>query len=177
MKPVKIYISVIVFACLAIAMQSCKPKKMIAKSTQPAETEERPVSKPAAPAPVKARPQPAVVKTAPADFNFKNIQFDYNSAVLRTAGIQYLDHIADEMKKDQSARFILNGHASSEGTEAHNMQLSIDRANAVKQYLANSGIDVSHFETKGYGAKKPIASNKTDKGRQRNRRVEVKLIK
>ena len=158
-------------------MQSCKPKKMIAKSTQPVETDEKPVSKPAATAPVPAKTQPSVVKTEPADFNFKNVQFDYNSAVLRTQGIQYLDHIADEMKKDQSARFILNGHASSEGTESHNMQLSIDRADAVKQYLVNSGIDGSHLQTKGYGAKKPIASNKTNKGRERNRRVEVKLIK
>ncbi|HEY9001937.1 MAG TPA: OmpA family protein [Mucilaginibacter sp.] len=176
MKSFKVYIAVIAFACLAITMQSCKPKKVIAK-TPPAETEEKPVTKATPPPPAPVKSQPAVVKTAPADFNFKNIQFDYNSAVLRTDGIQYLDHIADEMKKDQSARFILNGHASSEGTESHNMQLSIDRANAVKQYLVNAGIDVSHLQTKGYGAKKPVASNKTDKGRQRNRRVEVKLIK
>jgi OOP family OmpA-OmpF porin len=177
MKPFKVYISVVALAFLAITMQSCKPKKMIAKSTPPAEAETKPVTKsaPLAPAPVKS--QPAVVKTAPANFNFKNVQFDYNSAVLRTDGIQYLDHIADEMKKDQSARFILNGHASSEGTVSHNMQLSVDRANAVKQYLVNAGIDGSHLQTKGYGAKKPISSNKTDKGRQRNRRVEVKLIK
>lgn len=177
MKAFKIYIAVIVFACLAITMQSCKPKKMIAKSTEPAVTETKPVSQPVSqPAPAP-KPQPAVVKTAPADFSFKNIQFDYNSAVLRTSGIQYLDHIADEMKKDQSAKFILNGHASSEGTESHNMQLSIDRANSVKQYLVNAGIDGSHLQTKGYGAKKPIASNKTNRGRERNRRVEVKLIK
>ena len=177
MNPFKVYISVIAFACLAITMQSCKPKKMIAKSTPPAETETKPVTKPAPPAPAPVKSQPAVAKAAPADFNFKNIQFDYNSAVLRTDGIQYLDHIADEMKKDQSARFILNGHASSEGTASHNMQLSIDRANAVKQYLANAGIDGARLQTKGYGAKKPIASNKTDKGRQRNRRVEVRLIR
>ncbi|MBS1521970.1 MAG: OmpA family protein [Bacteroidetes bacterium] len=177
MKPFKIYLYVMAFACLAITMQSCKPKKMIAKSTPPAETEAKPVTKPAPPAPAPVKAQPAAVKVIPPDFNFKNIQFDYNSAVLRTDGIQYLDHIADEMKKDQSARFILNGHASSEGTVSHNMQLSIDRANAVKQYLVNAGIDGSHIQTKGYGAKKPIASNKTEKGRQRNRRVEVKLIK
>ena len=177
MKPFKVYISVIVFACLAITMQSCKPKKMIAKSAPVAETDTKPGSKTAPMAPAAVKAQPAVVKAAPADFNFKNIQFDYNSAVLRTQGIQYLDHIATEMKKDQSARFILNGNASSEGTESHNMQLSIDRANSVKQYLVNSGIDGAQLQTKGYGAKKPIASNKTNKGRERNRRVEVKLIK
>ena len=177
MKSFKVYISAIVFACMAITMQSCKPKKVIAKSTPPAETAEQPVSKPAPPTPAPVQSQPAIVKTAPANFNFKNIQFDYNSAVLRTEGIQYLDHIAEEMKKDASVRFILNGHASSEGTESHNMQLSIDRANAVKQYLVNSGIDGLHLQAKGYGAKKPIASNKTNKGRERNRRVEVKVVK
>lgn len=177
MKSFKVYISVIAFACLAITMQSCKPKKMIAKSAEPAESETKPVSQPVSQPVPAPKPQPAVVKAAPANFSFKNIQFDYNSAVLRTEGIQYLDHIADEMKKDQSARFIVNGHASSEGTESHNMQLSVDRANAVKQYLVNAGIDGSHLQAKGYGAKKPIASNKTSKGRERNRRVEVKLIK
>jgi OOP family OmpA-OmpF porin len=57
------------------------------------------------------------------------------------------------------------------------MVLSKDRAASVKQYLTNAGIDASRLTTKGYGAKKPIASNATEEGREKNRRVEIKLIK
>ncbi|HEY4197076.1 MAG TPA: OmpA family protein [Mucilaginibacter sp.] len=174
MKTFKINIFIAIIAALAVTFQSCKAKKMIAKPAPPAEVESKPVveHKPA-PAPPAAKPAPAPQKP---DFHFKNIQFDYNSAVLRTSGIQYLDHIVEEMKKDPSARFILNGNASSEGTAEHNMSLSVDRANAVKLYLTNAGVDVSDLSVKGYGSKKPITSNKTEKGRELNRRVEVKLV-
>jgi OOP family OmpA-OmpF porin len=175
MKTFKINIFIAIIASLAITFQSCKAKKIIAKPAPPAETANKP--------PVvehKQQTPPPAVKPAPVpqkpDFNFKNIQFDYNSAVLRTSAIQYLDHIVDEMKKDPSAKFVLNGNASSEGTAKHNMSLSIDRANAVKLYLTNAGLDVSNISVKGYGAKKPMTSNKTEKGRELNRRVEVKLI-
>ncbi|CAN0178601.1 unnamed protein product [Chrysoparadoxa australica] len=55
------------------------------------------------------------------------------------------------------------------------MQLSIDRANAVKQYLVSKGIDSSRIETEGYGETKPIASNTSKDGKTRNRRVELTL--
>jgi OOP family OmpA-OmpF porin len=174
MKTFKINIFIAIVTSLSITFQSCKPKKMLAKPAPPTETVKPPVVEhKQAPAPPAAKPAPAPQKP---DFNFKNIQFDYNSAVLRTSAIQYLDHIIDEMKKDPSAKFVLNGNASSEGTAKHNMALSIDRANAVKLYLTNAGADVSNLSVKGYGAKKPITSNKTEKGRELNRRVEVKLI-
>ncbi|HEY1646140.1 MAG TPA: OmpA family protein, partial [Candidatus Saccharimonadales bacterium] len=123
-----------------------------------------PTPPPAAPAPVKP------------DLNFSNTQFDFNSSVLRTDAIQYLDHVVVELKEDPSAKFILDGYASAEGTPHHNLILSRDRANAVKQYLTNAGIDASRLSTKGYGTKNPIASNKTENGREKNRRVEVKLV-
>ncbi len=175
MKTLRIFLYSIIAVSLAVALPSCKAKKLAAKPAPPAETVNKPVVKPTpppAPVPV-AQPAPPPAKP---DFNFSNVQFDFNSSVLRTDAIQYLDHIVSEMKKDPSAKFILSGNASSEGTASHNMALSIDRANAVKQYLANAGINASDLSTKGYGAKKPIASNKTESGREKNRRVEVKLI-
>lgn len=175
MKTFKIYIYTCIIASFAITLQSCHTKKKLV--TQPAQastTESKPAEQPA-PAP----PEP-VKHVAPApekpNYAFSNIQFDFNSAVLRTSAIQYLDHIVNEMKIDPSAKFILNGHASAEGTLQHNMELSVDRANAVKLYLTNAGIDASRLGTKGYGSKKPISSNKTEKGREHNRRVEVKLV-
>jgi OmpA-OmpF porin, OOP family len=175
MKTFKISLYTAIIASMGFIMQSCHSKKLVTKSNTPAETPAQPVAKATTPPP----PPPAPPKPAPApakpDFAFSNIQFDYNSSVLRTDAIQYLDHVVTEMKMDPSKRFILDGYASAEGTAAHNLQLSKDRANAVKQYLINAGIDMSDLSAKGYGTKHPIASNKTESGREKNRRVEVKL--
>ena len=80
------------------------------------------------------------------------------------------------MKLDPSVKFNLSGYASIEGTEEHNMQLSEDRANSVKQYLVKKGIDASRVTAKGYGDTQPQADNSTTEGRQKNRRTEVHII-
>lgn len=172
MKPFKLYFAVILMVGSAFAFQSCKPKKILAK---PAPVTPQPA--PAAPAP-KPAPAPAPAPAAPQkpDLNFTNIQFDYNSAVLRTDAIQTLDHVTSQMKLASGKQFNINGYASAEGTAAHNMTLSVDRANAVKQYLVNGGIDGSTLTAKGYGTTHPIASNKTEDGREQNRRVEIKTV-
>ena len=81
------------------------------------------------------------------------------------------------MKKSDSAKLILNGNSSAEGSVAHNMSLSVDRANAVKSYLVNAGIDGSRITVNGFGATKPLTANDTEEGRALNRRVEFKVIK
>lgn len=78
------------------------------------------------------------------------------------------------MKKDPSVKFNLSGFASAEGTDEHNMQLSVERANSVKVYLVNSGINPDNLSTKGYGEANPVADNTTEAGRILNRRVEIK---
>lgn len=78
------------------------------------------------------------------------------------------------MKKDPSATFILKGYASAEGSDAHNMELSVDRANAVKTYLVNTGVSGTNLTAKGYGESDPIADNSSESGRVINRRVEIK---
>ena len=85
-----------------------------------------------------------------------------------------MDKAAAEMKKDASVQFVLNGNASAEGTAAHNMALSVERATAVKAYLVNSGVSADNLIIKGYGDTKPIADNSTEAGRVQNRRVEIK---
>lgn len=167
-------ISLSLFSLFVIS--SCKTKKLAAKPIAAS-----PVVTPAK----KAVTTPQTVSSASADkpaaiitppnLNFKRIQFDFNSAVLKTGSIQFLDQAAVLIKKYPGHHFILNGYASAEGTPQHNMLLSQERANAVKSYLVNDGIDQSEFTVKGYGEANPVASNKTETGRVANRRVEFSL--
>jgi len=80
------------------------------------------------------------------------------------------------MKTDTTVKFILKGYASAEGTDAHNMELSIDRANAVKAYLTNSGVSTTQLTTQGFGESNPVADNTTEAGRILNRRVEMQKL-
>ncbi|QJD97905.1 OmpA family protein [Mucilaginibacter robiniae] len=178
MKISKISYLLTAMALSAATMQSCKAKKAVTKpapATTPAATTAPAPEKQPEPAP-PAQPEPAPAPAKP-DFNFSNIQFEFNSAVLKTSSYQILDKIAAEMKKDQAARFVLNGNSSAEGTVEHNMSLSVDRANSVKSYLVNAGINGDNLNVKGYGESKPLAPNTTEEGRELNRRVEVKLTK
>lgn len=173
MKISRTHLLIAVIGLFAISLQACKTKKLAAKPAPPVE---KPVEAPAkAPEPApekKAEPAPAPEKPA---YNFSNIQFEFNSGVLKTASFAILDQAATEMKKDLSVKFILNGHSSAEGTEEHNMSLSVDRANSVKSYLVNAGIPDANFTIKGFGATQPMTSNDTEEGRVLNRRVEIKL--
>ena len=177
MKITKTISLLAVIGLLSISMYSCKTKKVVAKPNPV------PVEKPApAPEPEKPAPTPAPEpeKPAPApepDFNFKNIQFEFNSDVLKTASFPILDKAVAEIKKDPTAKFVLNGHSSAEGTPERNMSLSVDRANSVKSYLVNAGLNASNFTVKGFGESQPVTSNATEEGRVLNRRVEIKADK
>jgi OOP family OmpA-OmpF porin len=113
--------------------------------------------------------------TTPTMAGVNNIQFEYNSSVLRTSSYSTLDGVSSTLRGDNSKNLQLDGHASAEGTDAYNVQLSLDRANAVKTYLVNSGVDAKRVSTAGYGETRPIASNATEEGRIANRRVEFRL--
>jgi OOP family OmpA-OmpF porin len=105
---------------------------------------------------------------------YSNIQFEFDSSVLRTSSYPILDATSADLRSGGKRTVWLNGYASSEGTAAHNLQLSKDRANSVKTYLVNSGVDAKRIKTKGYGETHPIADNSTEDGRVLNRRVEFK---
>ncbi|WP_345949391.1 OmpA family protein [Mucilaginibacter sp. PAMB04274] len=103
---------------------------------------------------------------------YSNIQFDFDSSVLRTSSYGVLDAVSADMRSNTAKSVTLNGYASSEGTAAHNLRLSKDRANSVKTYLVNSGVEARRVKVKGLGETNPIADNSTEEGRVMNRRVE-----
>lgn len=163
---------VIVLSAL-VSLQACKAKKAIQKPAPPAEAATPPPPVQQAPPPPPPAPAPAPAP-APPDYSFKNIQFEFDSGILKTDSYPTLDKAAAEMKKDPSAKFMLSGYASAEGTDQHNMELSVDRANSVKTYLVNTGVSAQNLTAKGFGESDPIADNTTDAGRIINRRVEMK---
>jgi len=104
---------------------------------------------------------------------YSNIQFEFDSSVLRTSSYPVLDATSADLRSSGKTVEI-DGYASSEGTAAHNLSLSRDRANSVKTYLVNSGVTASKLKVKGYGETNPIADNSTEEGRVANRRVAFK---
>ncbi|TSD63044.1 OmpA family protein [Inquilinus sp. KBS0705] len=104
---------------------------------------------------------------------YSNIQFEFDSSVLRTSSYPVLDATSADLRSSGKTVEI-DGYASSEGTAAHNLSLSKDRANSVKTYLVNSGVAASKLKVKGYGETNPIADNSTEEGRIANRRVSFK---
>jgi outer membrane protein OmpA-like peptidoglycan-associated protein len=70
----------------------------------------------------------------------------------------------------------LSGHTDNKGKDKYNMNLSLNRAKAVYTYLIEHGIKENRLRYKGFGATQPIADNKTDEGRAKNRRVEFKIL-
>ena len=107
----------------------------------------------------------------------KTILFDIGKATIKFESAEILNQIINVLKKFPNSRFRIEGHTDSTGKKAKNIELSQNRADAVKIYLIQGGIASERLESKGYGPEKPIASNKNKKGRALNRRVEINLIK
>ncbi len=107
----------------------------------------------------------------------KTILFDYDKATIRKESYAALQSIADIMKEYPNAKFLIEGHTDSRGSDAYNMKLSKERAASVHDYLVNIGMDDDRLRSEGFGEERPIATNNTAAGRQQNRRVEISLEK
>jgi outer membrane protein OmpA-like peptidoglycan-associated protein len=87
-----------------------------------------------------------------------------------------LDQVAQVLNDFPKMRVSIEGHTDNVGGEAANMKLSQKRAEAVRDYLVSKGIAPARLEAVGYGPTKPIASNKTTRGKAENRRTEFKIV-
>jgi len=105
----------------------------------------------------------------------KNLEFDFGKATIREHSYPSLDRVA-KLLVDKNFSLKLAGHTDNVGSADANMKLSKDRAESIKSYLVSKGANASRIEATGYGKTQPIASNKTAKGRQQNRRVEFTLF-
>ena len=131
----------------------------------------------AGPASNKGCPEPDENEQKQLNQYAKTILFDTGKATIKFQSAEVLNQILNVLKKYPNSRFRIEGHTDSTGKRAKNMILSQNRADAVKVYLIQGGIDAGRLESQGFGPDRPIASNKNKKGRELNRRVEINLIK
>lgn len=104
-----------------------------------------------------------------------DVTFDTNSTVLRPGLQSEINRVAGVLNQYPSTLVRVEGHTDNKGTDAYNMDLSNRRAMAVKNLLVQRGIADSRIEAVAYGETLPVATNDTEAGRQRNRRVEIKI--
>jgi OOP family OmpA-OmpF porin len=103
------------------------------------------------------------------------IEFETGSATLTPKGRAVLDEIAPTLAKLANKSFAIVGHTDNAGSRASNLALSQARAESVKGYLVNKGIDPATMTTSGVGPDQPVAGNDSDAGRARNRRIEFRV--
>jgi outer membrane protein OmpA-like peptidoglycan-associated protein len=107
----------------------------------------------------------------------KDVSFEYGTAALPPQADAALHELIDTLRRTPSLRISLDGYTDSIGSLVYNRTLSFRRASAVRSYLVNVGrINPSRLAVQGYGSDKPIASNETEEGRKKNRRVEYSIL-
>ena len=118
------------------------------------------------------RIDPPAGATAPR-FVLDGIYFDSGKAKIRPESFERLDSVVEFMAHKKSARIEISGHTDNAGSAKKNKALSEKRAQACREYLISKDIDGSRIEAVGYGDERPIASNDSEDGRQKNRRIEA----
>lgn len=106
----------------------------------------------------------------------KGVNFKAGSAELEPESIEILDAAVAGIKKNPQARIEIQGHTSSEGDDQFNQTLSEQRAYTVFLYMVDKGIDRGRLSASGYGSSQPKASNSTEAGRKKNRRIELRVL-
>lgn len=101
------------------------------------------------------------------------VLFEFNKATIRTESEAVLLRAVDALKASGSRTFQVQGHTDDVGTDSYNQTLSEARARSVMQWLVSHGVEAQRLTAKGYGKQQPVASNESDEGRAKNRRVEL----
>lgn len=157
----------------ALKLTPCEKPAPPARPAPPAPPAPAPPAPPAPPVPAP----PAPPAPAPKPVVFDTIYFDPNKTNITPIAAKALDKNGQILNGNPNIRVEIGGHTDGEGSEAANQKISEKRAQSCKKYLMDKfNIPEKQMITKGYGATKPVADNKTQEGRSKNRRVEFKVI-
>ena len=108
-------------------------------------------------------------------FDFDRLLFDTGKATLQSASREQLTNIASILKAFPQVRIRIGGYTDNTGEPVANLRLSEERANNVMDELVKLGIDPARMSARGYGGQNPVADNSTEEGRQRNRRITLRV--
>ena len=133
---------------------------------------------PQTPGPIENKGCPIIEKEEQEVLNtaFSNLEFETGLDVIKKASKPSLMELANTLKKKPDWKIQVTGHTDNVGDDDVNMVLSKKRAEAVKNFLGTEGIDKRRVKTLYFGETKPLSDNNTPSGRQKNRRVEFKII-
>lgn len=146
-------------------------------------------NKPRAPLPVSEGQTPTVTPTtapspAPASTpvlvldSLSGVSFAVDKTELSAESKLALKEAVETLKALPKGSIVeIGGHTDEQGGEEHNKQLSLQRAEAVRQYLITQGIPAAALKAKGYGATRPLADSQTELGKAQNRRIEFRIVK
>jgi outer membrane protein OmpA-like peptidoglycan-associated protein len=106
----------------------------------------------------------------------RGVHFEFDKATLLVDSYPILERVYKFLKENPELKVEIGGHTDWIASEEYNLELSLRRANAVRDYLIMHGIDPDRLTAKGYGESQPIADNTTEEGRALNRRIELKIL-
>ncbi|WP_405574368.1 OmpA family protein [Winogradskyella sp. Asnod2-B02-A] len=109
-------------------------------------------------------------------YTFKNVLFEFDKAELLEVSKKELNQLYKHLSENLNLSIEIYGHTDNVGLDKRNKELSEQRAKSVADYLISQGLNVSKIKSDGFGSSQPISDNETEEGRQKNRRVEFKLI-
>lgn len=106
----------------------------------------------------------------------ERLLFDTGKSEIKADGAIYIERIATLLKTKTQAQAMIEGHTDDVGGAQFNQQLSVRRANAVRDALIKQGVSATRMQAQGFGFTRPVADNKTPEGRQANRRTEILVL-
>jgi len=107
----------------------------------------------------------------------QKVQFATGKAAINKASFPLLDEVVEVLKARSKIELRIEGHTDSKGVPKKNLKLSEDRAQSVMSYLIKGGVDAARLTSQGFGDTRPIAENKNEAGREKNRRTEFFIVK
>lgn len=150
-----------------------KGKAKITFNGQTTEVDAKPLEKPGKlPKLEMVPPVPSIEANSLLITSDSGILFDVDKYDVPPEAEEFLKNLATVLKEMDVKNFEIDGHTDSDASDEHNQVLSENRANSVKNFLVSQGV-TAEITTKGYGESKPVASNDTAEGKQKNRRVEI----
>jgi OOP family OmpA-OmpF porin len=106
----------------------------------------------------------------------EGIQFDFGKATIRPGSRALLDSAIETLKAYPEVKLLVTGHTDDQGPREKNLELSLQRAESVKAYFVSKGIEAARLATRGAGPDEPLVKENTAAARQKNRRIEFKLV-